>query len=125
MASLSEGTPRCAGLRGTHMGFLRQRLAAFVRGHAWSGAAADGIAPAALGGCEEGWVVSLAGHMLAVMACLGGIACLLCALLLPRRQLAQLVSSSSTYPSQSCFHKRRILRGCLAVSGRQALQAFC
>ena len=95
VASLSEGTPRCAGLRGTHMGFLRQRLAALIRGQAWAGAAEGNASGGVGGGCEEGWIVSLAGHMLAVMACLGGIACLLCALLLPRRQLAQLVSPTA------------------------------
>ena len=111
VVSLSEGTPRCAGLRGTHMGFLRQRLAAFVRGHAWAGAA-DGNAPGGLGGgCEEGWIVSLAGHALAVMACLGGIACLLCALLLPRRQLAQLVSpDSATVIFSTCPDGHRAVR---------------
>ncbi len=97
VVSLSEGASLCAGLRGIQPGFIRQRLAALVRGRPWApaGGGLEGAAAAPQGGCEDGWVLGLAGHALAVMACLGGIACLLCALLLPRRQLAQLVRPRS------------------------------
>ena len=104
MLSLSEGASLCAGLRGIQPGFIRQRLAAFVRGRPWApaGAGPGGLeGAAAQGGCEDGWVLGLAGHALAVMACLGGIACLLCALLLPRRQLAQLVRARSAHYGES------------------------
>ncbi|BDA51027.1 hypothetical protein COCOBI_17-2470 [Coccomyxa sp. Obi] len=86
VVGLDGAASLCPGLRTGHPTFLRQRMAALVRGRLWS-SPGEGMEE----GCEgPSVVVSMAERSLVILACLLALACLLSALFLPRRQLAQL-----------------------------------
>lgn len=88
VVGLDGAASLCPGLRTGHPTFFRQRMAALVRGRLWS-SPVEGMEE---GGCEGlSLVVSMAERSLVIFACLMALACLLSALFLPRRQLAQLV----------------------------------
>ncbi|CAL8466156.1 g5692 [Coccomyxa elongata] len=87
VVGLDGAASLCPGLRTGHPTFLRQRMAALVRGRLWS-SPVEGMEE---GSCEgPSLVVSMAERSLVIFACLLALACLLSALFLPRRQLAQL-----------------------------------